>query len=134
VKERLKEEEKLQKANSKKLKAQATLYKKKIAEEKRVAAAAAREERERVKAEKAVERAHQKEAKEAQNNKNALQKSSANKRKSSRPSQPKVKRQKRVCGSVGSAEGGAEPASPIQATPPKMNSRGRPINLPHKYK
>jgi hypothetical protein len=32
VKERLKEEEKLQKADSKKLKAQAALYKKKIAE------------------------------------------------------------------------------------------------------
>jgi hypothetical protein len=52
------------------------LYKKKIAEEKHVAATAAREEREQVKAKKAVEHGCQKEAKEAQNNKNALQKSS----------------------------------------------------------
>jgi hypothetical protein len=105
VKERLKEEEKLQKADSKK-------------------------ERERVKAKKAVEHGRQKEAKEAQNNKNALQKSSKNKRKSLRPSQSKTKRQKCLGGSVGSAE----PASPTQATPSKMNSRGCPINLLHKYK
>jgi hypothetical protein len=46
VNEHLDEEEKLQKADLKKLKAQDALYKKKIAEEKRVAAAAAKEERE----------------------------------------------------------------------------------------
>jgi hypothetical protein len=45
VNERLEEEKKLQKTDSKKLKAKAALYKKNIAEEKRVAAAAAMEER-----------------------------------------------------------------------------------------
>jgi hypothetical protein len=134
VNEHLAEEEKLQKADSKKLKAQAALYKKKIAEEKRVAAAAAKEERERVKAEKATERARQKETKEAQNNKKALQNFSQGKRKALSLSQPKAKRQKRVGGSAGGAEGGAKSVSPTRATPPKMNSRGRPIKLPHKYK
>jgi hypothetical protein len=112
------------------------LYKKKIAEEKRVAAAAAREERECVKAEKAVERARQKEAKEAQNNEKALQKSPKDKRKASRLSQPKAKRQKRMGRSIGSAEGGAESASPTRATHSLHDEQpcGRPINLPHKYK
>jgi hypothetical protein len=62
---RLEEEEKLQKANS--------YNKKKIVEEKRMAAAVAKEEIERVKADKAAERAHQKEAKEAQNMEKVLQ-------------------------------------------------------------
>jgi hypothetical protein len=137
VNECLHEEEKLWKADAKKLKAQAALYKKKIAEEKRVAAAAAKAERERVKAEKAekaAERARQKEAKEASNNEKALQTSSRSKRKAPRPSEPKIKCQKRVGGSAGGAEGGAKPASPTWVTPPKVNSHDRSINLPSKYK
>jgi hypothetical protein len=55
VNQRLAEEERLQKASDKELKAAATLYKKRIAEEKRVAQEEAKVVSDRAKAEKAAE-------------------------------------------------------------------------------
>jgi hypothetical protein len=80
-----------------------------------------------VEAEKAAERA----AKiNAQNTKNELQKSQVGKRKASQVSSSTSKRQKRD----GVATACAASPEATSAAPPKVNSRGRTINLPHKHK
>ena len=79
----------LQKADDEALKQAAKLYKEKIAEEKRVANAAAKAERKRLKADKAAAKV----AKIAENNtKRTISTSQEGKRKDSRSSQPKAKR------------------------------------------
>jgi hypothetical protein len=123
VNERLKEEEKLKKAQMKDLQKANALYNKKIAEEKRVANAAKREEQKHEKAAKAAERA----AKTAANNaKKALQTSQTGKRKASAPLTPKSKRQK-------PSTGGAAAAAMLPAALPKINSHGRTVKLPQRY-
>jgi hypothetical protein len=89
VNQRLAEEEQLQKASNKELKAAATLYKKKIAEEKRVAREDAKVVSNRAKAEKAAKSAAKK---ATQNTKKSQLTAQSGKRKASRASYPKGKR------------------------------------------
>jgi hypothetical protein len=81
--------------------------------------------KEKKRAEKAAERAVRM---EAQNTNKSLQTSQLGKRKASRVSEPKAKRMRRLGDSLGVA--GSSQAAP--AAPPKVNSRGRTINLPGK--
>jgi hypothetical protein len=127
VNQRLAEEERLQKASDKELKAAATLYKKKIAEEKRVAREEAKVVSDRAKAEKAAEIAAKK---ATQNTKISQPTAQSGKRKASRASHPKGKRAR---GGGGSVEPAASSPSPM-AAPPKVNSRGRTIIVPSKYR
>jgi hypothetical protein len=77
-----------------------------------------------------AERAAQAEAKKgAQNTKKTLQTAQSGKRKASPASSPKGKRQKQS-GGVAACLSSPEVAL---AAPPKVNSRGRAINLPSKY-
>ncbi|KAF2831230.1 hypothetical protein CC86DRAFT_430967 [Ophiobolus disseminans] len=117
----------LAKANRKELRLAAKLYKEQIAKEKRVAREEAKVVREEAKAKKAAERA----AKiEAQNTKKAAQMSQLGKRRASRPPPSAPKRQKRG----GVSRGVAASPEAAQAAPPKVNSCGRTINVPHKYR
>lgn len=127
VKHREDKEMKVQKADLKALKESNKLYKKKIAEVKRVARGAAKVERERERAAKAAERA----AKiKANNTKQAIQTTQNGKRKATRASSSNPKRQKGVGGrAVVAASPEAAPAAP-----PKVTRRGRNVTLPHKYK
>ncbi|KAF2820865.1 hypothetical protein CC86DRAFT_459456 [Ophiobolus disseminans] len=117
----------LAKANRKELKAAAQLYKDQIAEEKHVAREEAKVVREEVKAKKAADRA----AKiKAQNTKKAAQKSQLGKRRASRLPSSAPKPQKR-CDVSGGVAASPEAAP---AAPPKVNSRGRHIKVPDKYR
>ncbi|KAF1952888.1 hypothetical protein CC80DRAFT_368901, partial [Byssothecium circinans] len=127
VKQREEHEEQLAKANRKELAAAAKLYREQQAQERRVAREAAKVVREREKAEKEAARAARI---EAQNTKRASQTAQKGKRKTSGPPPSKHKRQRR---SGGSAAVAASPEA-APAAPPKVNSRGRTINLPRKYK
>jgi membrane protein involved in colicin uptake len=127
VTQRLKDEVELQKAEDKKLKAAATLYNKKIAEEKRVAREEAKVVKDREKAEKAAAIAAKK---AAQNTKKSQPTAQPGKRKASRTSSSKDKPQKRV--RVAAARAASPEAAP--AAPPKLNRRGRAINVPAKYR
>jgi rubrerythrin len=120
-------ERQLQKANNKELKAAAKLYKEKIAEEKRVAQEAAKVLKEKERTEKAAKHAARM---EAQNTNKSLQTSQVGKRKASQASEPKAKRTQRLGDSLDVA--GSLQAAP--AAPAKVNSCGRTINLPGKYK
>jgi hypothetical protein len=84
--------------------------------------------KEKERAEKAAERAVRM---VAQKTNKALQTSHVGKRKASRASEPKVKRTRRLGDSLGVA--GSSQAAPPGAAP-KVNSRGRTINLPGKFK
>jgi hypothetical protein len=127
VKQRTEKELELQKANTKELKAAATLYNKKIAEEKHVGREKLKVERDREKAEKAAIAA----AKKAElNTRKKLQTAQSGKRKASRASSLKDKPQKRV--RVAAARAASPEAAP--AAPPKVNRRGRTINIPSKYR
>ncbi|KAF1961300.1 hypothetical protein CC80DRAFT_488609 [Byssothecium circinans] len=134
VRARQEAEEKLQKADDKELKAQAALYKKKIAEEKRVGRETAKVEREKEKERKAAERAEiqrkKQQEKEAATAQKSLQLSQRGKRAVSQKAGPKAKRA-RVAHAVEGGGGGGEPAP---SPPPKVNSRGRKINLLKKFK
>jgi hypothetical protein len=103
------------------------LYNKKIAEEKRVAREEAKVVRDREKADKAAATAAKK---AAQNTKKTLPTAQSGKRKALRASQPKAKRARRSGG--GAAADGSPP--PVVAAPLKLNSRGRAINVPAKYR
>jgi hypothetical protein len=91
VRKREEQELQLQKSVDKELKAAATLYKKKIQEEKRVAREEAKVVRQKEVAEKAAERERQK---KARNSTKAIQLSQKGKRKASQASSTKNKRQK----------------------------------------
>ncbi|KAF1950452.1 hypothetical protein CC80DRAFT_496873 [Byssothecium circinans] len=120
--------------DDKELKAQAALYKKKIAEEKRVGREIAKVEREKEKERKAAERAEiqrkKQQEKEAATAQKSLQLSQRGKRAASQKAGPKAKRA-RVAHAV---EGGGGGGKPALSPPPKVNSRGRKINLPKKFK
>jgi hypothetical protein len=81
------------------------------------------EERRREKEEKAAERERKK---KERNSKKAAEQPQAGKRKASQASAPKAKRQK-------SSGGAVEPAVVAPVVPPKVNSRGRTVNLPARY-
>jgi hypothetical protein len=120
VNERLKEEEKLKKAQMKDLQKANALYKKNIAEEKHVANAAKREEKEHKKTAEQV-------AKTAANNtKKAIQTSQTGKQKASAAPTPKSKRQK-------PSSDGAAAAEVLPAALPKVNSCGHTVKLPQQY-
>ncbi|KAF2822317.1 hypothetical protein CC86DRAFT_448156 [Ophiobolus disseminans] len=127
VKAQEEHQEMLAKANRKELKAAAKLYKDQIAEEKRVAREEAKVVQEEVKAKKAADRT----AKiKAQNTKKATQTSQLGKRRASKASPSNNKRQKcsGVCGGV------ALSSEAALAAPPKVNSCGRTIKVPTKYR
>ncbi|KAF2822600.1 hypothetical protein CC86DRAFT_300816 [Ophiobolus disseminans] len=127
VKEQEQHQEMLAKANRKELRLAAKLYKDQIAEEKRVAREEAKVVQEEAKAKKAAERA----AKiEAQNTKKAAQTSQLGKRRASRPPPCTPKRQRRGGVSAAAATSPEAASAPL----PKVNSRGRTINVPHKYR
>ncbi|KAF1934923.1 hypothetical protein EJ02DRAFT_487834 [Clathrospora elynae] len=128
--EQAEEQEKLHKADMKKLKANNALYKKKIAEEKRVAKEMAKEEREKEKEKRAQEQAQKKQQKEEE-------KQAAEAREITQPSQitqattskkqaPKRKRVERCTG-------GASGVNSEEA-PPKVTRTGRNITIPKKFR
>jgi hypothetical protein len=120
---RLADEDKLQKAEMKKLKAANALYNKKLKEQRRVATATKKEEREKAKAKKAAKKAAQT---ALQNTKKSIQTSQTGKRKASRVTAPKAKRQKR-------SGGVAAPAEVVPAAPAKVARSGRAVKLPTRY-
>jgi hypothetical protein len=127
VNQRLAEKERLQKASDKELRAAATLYKKNIAEEKPVAREEAKVVSDRAKAEKAAEIAAKK---ATQNTKKSQPTAKSSKRKALQASHTKSKRAR---GGGGGVEPAASLPSPM-AAPSKVNSHGRTINIPSKYR
>lgn len=134
VKPREDEQEKLQKSNERELKAAAILYKKQQVEKKRVERELQQQERAEEKKRKAKERAElqrkKQQEKEAATTQKALQLSQRGKRTASQSIGPRVKRRR----GAQAAEGGAGGGDPAPSPPPKVNSRGRKINLPKKFK
>jgi uncharacterized membrane protein len=124
----------LQKTETRELKAAATLYKKRMADEAKALRQAAKEQREKDKKARAKELAAARALKKQQRDTATLQKAHdrANKAKRKASSYPDAKITKRR-GVVGVA---SQPvvASPPPSPPPKMTSRGRRINVPAKYK
>jgi hypothetical protein len=120
---RLAEEEKLQKAQMKQLQAANALYNKKLKEERRVATAAKREEREKEKAEKAARKAAEK---AAQNTQKAILPSQKGKREASSAFSSKSKQQKR-------SGGAAAPVEVEPAVPAKLSRCGRAVKPPGRY-
>jgi hypothetical protein len=106
---RLADKDKLKKAEMKNLKAANVLYNKKLKEQRHVATATKKEKRKKAKAEKAAEKAAQT---VLQNTKKSIQTSQTGKRKASRVTAPKAKRQKRSGGVAAPAE--AVPAAPAK--------------------
>jgi hypothetical protein len=129
VNQRLVEEEQLQKASDKELKATAPQHKKKVAEEKRVAREEAKVVNDRAKAKKAAEIAIKK---ATENTKKSQPTAQSGKRKASRASPLKRKRA-RGDGAGGGVEPAASSPSPVVASP-KVSSRGRNINIPSKFR
>ncbi|KAI1524098.1 hypothetical protein PtrSN001C_011184 [Pyrenophora tritici-repentis] len=78
-------------------------------------------------AEKAAERARKV---EAQHQKKSIQQAQQRKRKASRVLSPSNKRQKRAS----AAHAGVQAGDELSATPAKVTSRGRNVNLPQKYR
>ncbi|KAF2820896.1 hypothetical protein CC86DRAFT_374169 [Ophiobolus disseminans] len=127
VKEQEQHQEKLAKANRKDLHAAAKMYKEKLAEERRVERERAKLLRDETKAQKAAERA----AKiEAQNTKKSYPNNPYRQEESLKASPSAPKRQRR--GGVSGCVAASPEAAP--AAPPKVNSRGRHIKVPHKYR
>jgi hypothetical protein len=125
--------EKLWKAETKELRAAASLYKKKMAEEARVLREQGKEQRKKDAEAKAVEReaarAQKQQEKEAANTRKLAEQ--ANKG-THTASQLRVKRSHLQGGAVGGASSAAaEPPQP--QPPPRMTMRGRQINLPQKF-
>jgi hypothetical protein len=127
VNQHLAEEERLQKASNKELKAAATLYKKKTAEEKRVAREEAKVMSDWAKAEKAAEIAAKK---ATQNTKKSQPTAQSSKRKALQASHPKSKRAR---GGGSGVEPAASLPSPMAALL-KVNSHGHTINVSSKYR
>ena len=134
VKQQEEEQQKLQKTRDRELKAAATLYKKKMAEEAKVVRQLAREraaeERKARAAELAAARALKKQQRDAatsQKSRNTLKKA---KRKASRSAAPVSTKKRRVV----SAGSGVDAAPPPPALPPKTTARGRQINVPKKFR
>jgi hypothetical protein len=132
--EQVEEQEKLYKADMKKLRANNALYKKKIAEEKRVAKEIAKEEREKEKEKRAQEQAKKKQQKEEE-------KQAEEVRKIARPSEiaqaiasnkqvPKRKRVERCTTGASGVNSEETPPSP----PPKVTRTGRNITIPRKFR
>ncbi|KAF2831088.1 hypothetical protein CC86DRAFT_378003 [Ophiobolus disseminans] len=117
VKEQEQHQEMLAKANRKELRLAAKLYKEQIAKEKHVA-------REEAKVADCAAKI------KAQNTKKAAQTSQLGKRRASRPPLSAPKRQKHG----GVSEGVAALPEAAPAAAPKVNSRGRHIKVPHKYR
>jgi hypothetical protein len=132
--EQAEEQEKLQKSNMKELKANNALYKKRIAEEKRVERGRLKKEREKEKEKKVQEQAQKKQQKDkekpAANPLNSVQQPQIGKRVVSNKPPLKNKRVKRC---IGGASGGQSEES-SQAPPPKTTSRGRNITLLSKFR
>jgi hypothetical protein len=120
---KLAEEEQLQKAEMKKLKAANAVYNKKLKEQRRVEAAAKREEREKEKAEKDAKKPAEK---AAQNTQKPIPTSQKGKRKALTAASSKSKRQKR-------SGGAAAPVEAAPAVPPKVSRKGRAVKLPTRY-
>jgi hypothetical protein len=120
-------QEKLKKVEMKELRAASKLYKEKIIEEKRAERERAKVVREKERAEKAAEKQRQKEERNLQK---AIQTSQTGKRKASRASAPKNKRQKRSGGSAAARIAPTRSPSP----PPRITSRGRSIKVPSKFR
>jgi hypothetical protein len=115
----------LQKADSKRLKEAAKLYKAKIKEEQRVARERAKKEREKERAEKKAKR---KRLEQQRNTAKALQLSQRSERKASQAPLSNNKRQKRS----GSSAAAAAPVEAPSAIPPPKTLRGRSMRLPSK--
>jgi regulator of replication initiation timing len=127
IKARDKDAEELRKVTAKELRESNSLLKKKLAEEKAEKAAKLKADRAQMKAEKEADRDSKQRAK---NTTAALKTAQTGKRKALRASHPNAKRQ-RLGG--GAAESVASSPAPV-AAPPKVNSRGRTINVPSKYR
>jgi hypothetical protein len=128
------EQEKLQKAERRHMREQATLLKKIEQEEAKVEREKKREEAKIERQRKAEERAELQrkiqQEREAATAQKALQLSQKGKRAASQSIQPKAKRRR----GAQPAEGGAGGEDPAPSHPPKTNSRCRKINLPKKFK
>jgi hypothetical protein len=134
VRAREEEQEKLQKSRERDLKAAAALYEKQQLKKKRVEREALQKERAKEKERKAAERAElqrkKQQEKEAATAQKALQLSQKGKRAALPSIRPNAKR-RRVAQPAKGGPGGGDPAP---NPPPKINSRGRKINLPKKFK
>lgn len=134
VKQREEEQEKLQKTHDRELKAAATLYKKKIAEEakalRQVAKERAAEERKAKAAELAATRALKKQQRDAATSQKSRDTLNKGKRKASQSAAPKSTKKRCVVG----AESGVDVPSPLPQPPPKTTTRGRQIKVPQKFK
>jgi hypothetical protein len=134
VRAREEEQEKLRKSNEKDLNAAAALYKKQQLEKKRVEREALQKERAKEKEREAAERAElqrkKQQEKEAATAQKALQLSQKGMRAASQSIRPKGKRRR----GAQPAEGDAGDTDPAPSPPPKVNSGGRKINLPKRFK
>ena len=132
VKQQEEEAEKLQKAQTRELKAAAALYKKKMAEEakalREIAKKARAEERKKAAEEATARRTQKEQEKQDRDSQKALKQSQRGKRAASKP--PKGRQAKRRNNSR--VKGGAAEAQPAPAAPPKT-TRTRSITAPKKY-
>jgi hypothetical protein len=134
VKQREDEAEKLRKAETKDLRAAASLYKRKMAEEARALREQAKEQRKKDAEAKAAEREAARAQKQQEKEAATTRKLAEQANKATRTaSQSRVKESHSQRGAVGGASGAAaEPPQP--QLPPRTTTRGRQINLPQKFK
>jgi hypothetical protein len=134
VKQREEEAEKLQKEHDRDLKAAATLYKKKMAEEakelRKIARERAAEERKARAAERVAARALKKQQRDAATSQKSRDTPNKGKRAASRGAVQKTAKKRRVVG----ARSGVDVPSPLPEPPTKTTSRGRRVNVPKKFR
>ncbi|KAF1935331.1 hypothetical protein EJ02DRAFT_485572, partial [Clathrospora elynae] len=134
VKQHEAEQEKLQKSETRELKAAATLYKKKMAEEAKTLRQIAKERREKEKKARAEELAAARALKKQQRKATTSQKSCNTpkkaKRTASHSAAPKNTKRRCFVGSGSRADTAPAPPSP----PPKTTTRGRQIKVPTRFK
>jgi hypothetical protein len=128
------EQERLEKAEMKELKASNTLFNKKLQEERRVERERLKKEREKEKEKKAQEQAQEKQQKEkekqAANTSNSIQQPQTGRTIASKKAALKRKRVEECTSSASGGQGGES----SQAPPPKTTRTGRSITIPWKFR
>jgi hypothetical protein len=128
------EQERLEKAEMKELKASNTLLNRKLQEEKRVERERLKKEREKEKEKKAQEQAQKKQQKEKENQATEARKIAQSSQRApatvSKKQAPKRKRVERCTGGASSGQGGESSQSP----PPKITRTGRSITIPDRFR
>jgi len=124
----------LQKAETKKLRADTKLLNEKLAKERAEKRVREKERKEREKAERAAKAAEKKAVQNKNARQKALETSQKGKRKASKPLPKQPKRQKKVSGAVGGVVGSSVAHGATSDLPAKQSRGGRNIKTPARYR